>query len=148
VSYITSIDCANCGIQFGVDSDRVARLRETHETFYCPNGHRNHFPGKTKQEKRIEELEKDVKHYERWAQEADDERDKMFAFQQDALGALKACPLRCGWRSRKIASLWSGDEAYERGLFRIQADVIDHLCEEHNLELPAEAENWLTEVAR
>lgn len=35
------------------------RLRETHETWQCPAGHRQHFAGKTEQEKRIERLERE-----------------------------------------------------------------------------------------
>lgn len=34
-----------------------ARLRRTHEWWACPAGHRQHFAGKTEQERRLERLE-------------------------------------------------------------------------------------------
>jgi hypothetical protein len=138
---MVSISCGECGIAFSMPRERQRQLKESHETFYCPNGHHRWYPGKTEQERRIESLE----HFNGQLIER---RDEAYAECQDALGALKACPLRCGWRSRKQARRWDGQEAWERGLFRIQADVIDHLCDHHDLALPAEAENWLAEVAR
>lgn len=53
------IECCNCGIPFGLTEDHQKRLRQTHEWFYCPNGHHQHYPGKTAEEKRIAELEAD-----------------------------------------------------------------------------------------
>jgi hypothetical protein len=44
------IHCSECGMPFGVTEDRVERLRECHNTFYCPSGHSQFFPQKTKAE--------------------------------------------------------------------------------------------------
>lgn len=134
--------CCNCGIEFTMPADLQAALRRSHKTFYCPNGHGQHYSGETADQKRIAQLEKLL-------ERARDRADRHFIQEQGAIGALKACPLRCGWHSRKRVGSFSGDDdAYERGLFRIQADVIDHLCSDHGLALPAEAELWLAEVAR
>ena len=40
---LTVLDCANCGIVFGVSTELEKRLRENGATFYCPNGHSNYF---------------------------------------------------------------------------------------------------------
>lgn len=40
-----------CGVQFGIEADYMKRLRETHEWFYCPNGHQQHFTGETEAER-------------------------------------------------------------------------------------------------
>ena len=47
------IECANCSMDFGIGSDFMARRREDHQGFYCPNGHSNYYPGATQQEKEL-----------------------------------------------------------------------------------------------
>lgn len=53
-------DCCDCGVPFGLTEEHQRRLRRTHEWFYCPNGHRQYYPGKTDNEKKIERLEGQV----------------------------------------------------------------------------------------
>lgn len=43
--------CIACGIQFAVSPDYVRGLRETHRTFYCPNGHNMYYPAETGEER-------------------------------------------------------------------------------------------------
>lgn len=50
------IECANCGMPFGVTKDRIQRLRKCHNLFYCPAGHLNNFPSKTEEEKLKDEI--------------------------------------------------------------------------------------------
>lgn len=56
------VSCAKsgCANVMCLTDEVEARLRETHESFYCPMGHNNYFPAKTRAEKRIEELEREV----------------------------------------------------------------------------------------
>lgn len=143
----TDIDCAECGITFGVDSKIIERRREDGDKFYCPNGHANVYRP-SRQEARIKQLTREVK-------AAEDARDRFrkhlnreYGYTGDAIAALRTCPLRCGWRSRKIARRHDGADAYERGLMRVQADTVAHLLDCHDLELPAEAEELLEELAR
>jgi DNA repair exonuclease SbcCD ATPase subunit len=49
------IYCANCGIPFGVTDDKQQRLRDTGDSFYCPNGHSNVYNKST-----ISKLREDV----------------------------------------------------------------------------------------
>lgn len=43
--------CINCGITFGYPQEYDARLRKTHQNFYCPNGHGQQYSAKTEEEK-------------------------------------------------------------------------------------------------
>ena len=43
----TEIECAECGIRFQVSAEYIGHRKENHQTFYCPSGHRNFFPGKS-----------------------------------------------------------------------------------------------------
>lgn len=47
----SKIECANCGILFGLSPERVGRLRVSHEGFYCPSGHGQSFTAKSEVEK-------------------------------------------------------------------------------------------------
>lgn len=45
-------DCFTCGVIFAMTSEHEERLRESHATFYCPNGHTMWFkPGKSDEQK-------------------------------------------------------------------------------------------------
>jgi hypothetical protein len=58
---LETVRCANCGLVFGIDEAHIDRLRATHNSFYCPNGHSLSFNGKTEKEKKIAELERDLR---------------------------------------------------------------------------------------
>lgn len=55
--------CCVCGIRFAVPELYQDKLRETHKTFYCPNGHSLHFPSASK----IEQAERAAKEWEKEA---------------------------------------------------------------------------------
>ena len=57
---ILVIECANCSVDFGIGADFERRRRDDHGTFYCPNGHGNHFPGPTEAEKKAKQLEREL----------------------------------------------------------------------------------------
>jgi predicted GIY-YIG superfamily endonuclease len=52
-----AVDCANCGMPFGVTPDFERRRREDHQTFYCPHGHSNVYSHETETEKLKKRLE-------------------------------------------------------------------------------------------
>lgn len=58
-------ECIACGITFAFGKSYDARLRETHENFYCPNGHRQAYLGKTEAEKLREQLKREEERRER-----------------------------------------------------------------------------------
>lgn len=50
-------ECCNCGVLFAITEETYKRLRKSQEWFYCPNGHSQHYVGKTEVQKLREQLE-------------------------------------------------------------------------------------------
>lgn len=141
-----TINCATkgCFAIITLHPQEEDRLRRTHETFYCPAGHSNYFAGKTKTEKRVEQLEREIT-------AANEVRDRLIAQRDvcnDLVGDLRhgmqVCPLGCGWETTRRLSLWTlifDDNADEReatvGRFfdRVYGDLREHLTREHNATL-------------
>jgi DNA repair exonuclease SbcCD ATPase subunit len=49
-------ECCTCGTIFGFSATLKANLKKTKETFYCPNGHPQHYIGEKEAEKLRKEL--------------------------------------------------------------------------------------------
>jgi len=58
---LTHISCYSCGVVFGIEATRYSQLLESHENFWCPNGHTQRFVEQTEKEKRIAELEREAR---------------------------------------------------------------------------------------
>lgn len=57
--------CCNCSIPFFMPMYKKKELLADRGTsFYCPNGHGQHYTGKSEQQLKLEQLEKDKKAYE------------------------------------------------------------------------------------
>lgn len=56
--------CCNCGVYFGMDKYLVKRLKETGDSFYCPNGHPQYYTQKEQLESKIKELESQLQEAE------------------------------------------------------------------------------------
>jgi hypothetical protein len=55
---LTVVSCCSCGVDFAFPEDlRQKFLNDRDRWFYCPNGHRQHYTGKTEAEKLREQLE-------------------------------------------------------------------------------------------
>lgn len=73
---LVTVACAHetCGHVISFKTEVEQRLRRTHETWACPAGHRQHFSGRTDQERRISDLEADLRRADRdidfWVGEA------------------------------------------------------------------------------
>lgn len=52
------IECANCGMPFGITESFQHRRMDDHQGFMCPNGHSNVYNGKTEAEKLKEQLDR------------------------------------------------------------------------------------------
>ena len=48
---LKKINCANCNVLFYIEEGHNDRLLASKNTFYCPNGHRQSYEGKTDKEK-------------------------------------------------------------------------------------------------
>lgn len=51
-------ECCACGIRFGIPSQIQLNLRESHKSFYCPNGHSQSYTGESQSEKLQRELKR------------------------------------------------------------------------------------------
>lgn len=60
-----SVTCCNCGVPFAAPSYFFERRRQTHEWFYCPSGHQQHFTGKTDAERAKEALAEEQERHKR-----------------------------------------------------------------------------------
>jgi len=47
----TTCDCAECGTPIFMTLEMNTHLRNNHSSFYCLNGHRQHYPGESAEEK-------------------------------------------------------------------------------------------------
>jgi hypothetical protein len=54
---LTHISCYKCGVVFGIPANLNAELLNNHESFWCPNGHSQHYLGKTEAQKQRERAE-------------------------------------------------------------------------------------------
>jgi len=117
------IYCASCGVEFCLPTEFATHRRRDHDTFYCPNGHRNHFPGKTEEQKKIERLEGRIRTLEI-------ENEMIWTGREELMGALKECPIPgCTWRSRK--HIPRDPVAMGRGIERVRHDLLEHLVRDH-----------------
>lgn len=57
--------CITCGVEITMPAGLLAQLEQNHANFYCVNGHAQHFSGKSKLDKALEELEAQKKATER-----------------------------------------------------------------------------------
>lgn len=94
-----SLDCANCGIVFCLPVDVRARRLEDHKTFWCPNGHANHFPQESKKEATIRLLRRDLD----WAKSDIEYRDRRIAELESLLRSRRAA-LGAAHRKLRLAS--------------------------------------------
>ncbi len=64
---LTTIECANCGVPFGVTKDYEDRRRADHKGFFCPSGHSNVFNHETEAERlkrEVAQLQTNLEHKE------------------------------------------------------------------------------------
>lgn len=61
---LTPTTCCECGILFGISSERKIRLEKTGESFYCTNGHSQYFTKKKGLEDKIRLLKNENKSLE------------------------------------------------------------------------------------
>lgn len=48
---LVTVDCANCGLRFALTETYERSRRRDHGWFYCPQGHHQHFPSESDEEK-------------------------------------------------------------------------------------------------
>lgn len=53
--------CGVCAVVFGLEARHMQMLRESHESFYCPNGHRISYGAQGEKDRKIAELEREAR---------------------------------------------------------------------------------------
>lgn len=48
---LSKLECCRCGVTFAIPQKLEAERRKDHDEFYCPNGHKQHFPGESEAER-------------------------------------------------------------------------------------------------
>lgn len=71
---VAILDCASCGITFGITTAFMERRREDHEGFYCPNGHSNAYSGENKEERLERSLRYERDHTARLSAQLEQEK--------------------------------------------------------------------------
>lgn len=124
------VNCCQCGIDFCMPNAHHRQLRESHATFFCPNGHRNYYAGKTPQEKKIESLERRLGWYE---DDAKYQKERFKERTMQAVELLRACPVGCGWHSPcHIREAYNFDYGFPE---RVRWSVALHLAEVHGVDV-------------
>lgn len=62
-------ECCNCHVLFAIPEDMQRRLRETHHSFYCPNGHSQSYTDKTEAQKLQAQLQAERERTQFWRDE-------------------------------------------------------------------------------
>lgn len=55
--YLEEVTCYKCGVLFGLEQSHKKQLKESHDSFYCPNGHSQGYYGETEADKLRRKLE-------------------------------------------------------------------------------------------
>jgi len=57
---LVAVECCNCHTLFAMTQEMHNRRHRDHKLFYCPQGHSQHFTGKTDDERSIARLQKEL----------------------------------------------------------------------------------------
>jgi hypothetical protein len=122
-----NVPCGVCGVDFCLPGALYDARRSDGGYFYCPNGHRLSYRPSA-QEKRIEELERELARRKGDYRQLVDAQDELLAAREELVGALRQCP-GCDWRSRR--QIPRDPVAMGRGLERVRQDLAEHLVQAH-----------------
>jgi phage terminase Nu1 subunit (DNA packaging protein) len=129
---MTAITCCSCGVRFDVPTEWYTARRNDHEWFYCPNGHRQHYTGKSEAERLRDELAREKHRAEQAQARVEDLRR-----QRDHANARVSAHKGVVTKLRKRVALGSCPCCHRK--FK---DLRDHMRAEHpdwNPEKGAEA---------
>lgn len=112
---MVAVTCCNegCGVTFGMPKGLVRALKRSHEWFYCPHGHHQHWPQETEEEKLRDQLAKERHCCEQKGAEVSDLRSQLASVDWPRREAMKV--------ARNLAParrtvFWKGFEAREDGV--------------------------------
>lgn len=119
-------ECCACHVAFGLTSEMQTRLRESHQSFYCPNGHSQAYRGQTEAERLAAKL-RSVEDDRHWYKAAEARQSASRAAAERQLAATKGVVTRM--RKRAIAGAC-------QFCHRHFANVERHVATKHAQERP------------
>jgi len=54
---LARLTCSQCGVSYWITEKHESHLRRCHNSFWCPNGHSQYFPGETDAERKIAKIQ-------------------------------------------------------------------------------------------
>ena len=132
------ITCCNCGAPIMLHASHEEKLRASHDSFYCPAGHSNYFPGKTKVEKERDDLKRQLARSEQMLDDWRDRWESVYSTRSTLATAVQVCPLGCGHVGRRRLPWQPNNEDVHRFLDRVGSDLTAHLTTAHNATVKAQ----------
>lgn len=119
-------ECCNCHVAFAMTQELKARKQDTHQTFYCPNGHGQSYLAETEAERLKRQL-RSVEQDRDWYKKAEARQSTERARAERSLAATKGVVTRM--RKRAIAGAC-------QFCHRHFANVERHVASQHPKETP------------
>jgi hypothetical protein len=123
------IPCARkgCYATIALDPKTYQQLKRTGETFYCPAGHSNYYPGKTKEQKEIDSLNREVNQLGREFDIIYDQRELLIAL-------TRRCPI-CAATPGRHVRIYRENWRFQDDVANVRDWMAEHLREEHGAEV-------------
>lgn len=118
--------CCNCSVAFCMTTTLRNERLEDRKLFYCPNGHAQHYTGKSQDQQRIEALELEVRNKELALTSARTSREWA---EKRAKGANIAAGMARGALRRTIARVHAGVCPHCNRTFR---QLARHMTSKHS----------------
>ena len=80
-AFLVKQSCCSCGVIFGIENYHNEELRKSHQGFYCPNGHSQHYTAKSAAEILQDELTREKARCDQAKMDAQYERRQRIAKQ-------------------------------------------------------------------
>jgi hypothetical protein len=128
-----------CYAKINLSPKDYAQLKRTGEDFWCPAGHRQHFTGKTEDQKEIDWLRRKVRNLEAevdeiWADQCEAQRQR-----DTAVDLIRRCPI-CAATPGRHVRIYRVPGRFEDDLANVRDWMAEHIRTEHG------ADSWVARV--
>ena len=128
--YRVSCCVEGCWATINLSPKDHEQLQRTGERFYCPAGHRQHFTGKTDEQKEIDQLkrrlvwvEDEADYFNRECLRAEGQRDT-------AIELIRRCPV-CAATPGRHVRIYRDSDRYEDDLANVRDWMAEHIKAAH-----------------
>jgi hypothetical protein len=129
-----------CYAKINLSPKDYEQLKRTGESFWCPAGHRQHFTGKTEDQKEIDRLKRRASSLEAeadeiWAEACEAQRQR-----ETAVELIRRCPV-CAATPGRHVRIYRDPGRFEDDLANVRDWMAGHIRTEHGAGLPAAKES-------